>query len=105
MAFDNIIVERRDNVGLITLNRPKALNALSGPLMDELGRALDDLEAAFVRKREVQQHDVEPAACKAFEGLADPLDMANLALVSGGLREHLADEPCIARVCFDQKHI
>ncbi len=45
MAFDHIIVERRDNVGLITLNRPKALNALSGPLMDELGRALDELEA------------------------------------------------------------
>ncbi len=45
MTFENIIVERRDNVGLITLNRPKALNALSGPLMDELGRALDELEA------------------------------------------------------------
>ena len=45
MAFDNIIVERRDNVGLITLNRPKSLNALSGPLMDELAQALDELEA------------------------------------------------------------
>ncbi len=45
MVFDNIIVERHDKVGLITLNRPKALNALSGPLMDELGRALDELEA------------------------------------------------------------
>ena len=45
MAFDNIIVERRGNVGLITLNRPKALNALSGPLMDELAQALDELEA------------------------------------------------------------
>ena len=44
MAFDNILVERRDNVGLITLNRPKALNALSGPLMDDLARALDELE-------------------------------------------------------------
>ena len=46
MAYDNILVERRDKVGLITLNRPKALNALSGPLMDDLARALDELEDA-----------------------------------------------------------
>ena len=45
MAYEHIIVEIKDNVGLITLNRPKALNALCGALMDELERALDDLEA------------------------------------------------------------
>jgi enoyl-CoA hydratase len=45
MAYDNIIVERRGNVGLIQLNRPKALNALSGPLMAELAQALDAFEA------------------------------------------------------------
>jgi enoyl-CoA hydratase len=30
---------------VITLNRPQALNALCGPLMDELAQALDDFEA------------------------------------------------------------
>jgi len=40
MEFQNILVERRDRVGLITLNRPKALNALNDQLMDELGAAL-----------------------------------------------------------------
>ena len=45
MPYEHIIVEIKDNVGLITLNRPKALNALCGALMDELERALDDLEA------------------------------------------------------------
>ncbi len=45
MAYENIIVEIKGNVGVITLNRPRALNALSGPLMDELGRALDEFEA------------------------------------------------------------
>jgi enoyl-CoA hydratase len=35
-----ILVEKRDRVGLITLNRPKALNALNDTLMDELGVAL-----------------------------------------------------------------
>lgn len=45
MAYENIIVEIKGNVGVITLNRPRALNALSGPLMDELGQALDEFEA------------------------------------------------------------
>jgi enoyl-CoA hydratase len=45
MAYENIIVETKGHVGLITLNRPKALNALSSPLIAELGRALDGFEA------------------------------------------------------------
>jgi enoyl-CoA hydratase len=40
MDYTNILVERRERVGLITLNRPKALNALNDALMDELGAAL-----------------------------------------------------------------
>ena len=45
MAYETILIERQGSVGLITLNRPKALNALSSTLMGELRRALDDLEA------------------------------------------------------------
>ena len=44
MAYENIIVETRGAVGLITLNRPEALNALSSPLMTELTDALDKFE-------------------------------------------------------------
>jgi len=40
-----VIVERRNNVGLITLNRPKAFNALCDTLTRELTEALDLLEA------------------------------------------------------------
>lgn len=40
MSYESILVETRDRVGLITLNRPKALNALNDALMDELGAAL-----------------------------------------------------------------
>ena len=40
MSYENIIVETRGKVGLVTLNRPKALNALSPEL---IGRALDAL--------------------------------------------------------------
>ena len=38
--YTHILVETRDRVGLLTLNRPKALNALNDALMDEVGRAL-----------------------------------------------------------------
>ncbi len=40
MAYENILVETRGRVGLVTLNRPKALNALNDTLIDELGTAL-----------------------------------------------------------------
>ena len=40
MQYENILVETQDKVGLIRLNRPKALNALNDQLMDELGHAL-----------------------------------------------------------------
>lgn len=45
MSFENIIVETRGRVGLITLNRPKALNALNDDLVDEVGVALNRFEA------------------------------------------------------------
>ena len=45
MAYENIIVETRGRVGLITLNRPKALNALNDALMNELGEALAAFDA------------------------------------------------------------
>lgn len=44
MAFETIIVEKRGKVGLITLNRPDALNALNSALMAELTKALAEFE-------------------------------------------------------------
>lgn len=44
MAYENIISETRDAVGIITLNRPKALNALNAQLIDELNYALLDFQ-------------------------------------------------------------
>jgi len=45
MSYENIRVETRGPVALITLNRPKAFNALSNDLMNELGQALSAAEA------------------------------------------------------------
>ncbi|WP_159709493.1 enoyl-CoA hydratase [Geminicoccus flavidas] len=74
MAYTNILVDRRDGVGLITLNRPKALNALNDELVAELNLALDGFDA-----------DPEIAATvitgseKAFAAGADVKQMAQMS--------------------------
>ena len=45
MSYVNIVAEVRGKVGLITLNRPKALNALNDDLMNEMGSALASFES------------------------------------------------------------
>jgi enoyl-CoA hydratase/carnithine racemase len=44
MAYESIIIERRDRVGVITLNRPQQFNTFSTALADELCKALLELE-------------------------------------------------------------
>ena len=43
--YGNILVERRGRVGLVTLNRPEALNALNKATMDELVAAVSGMVA------------------------------------------------------------
>jgi enoyl-CoA hydratase len=45
MTYANVIVETHGAVGLIKLNRPQALNALSAALMEDLDAALETFEA------------------------------------------------------------
>ena len=44
MTYQNILVRTEGRIGIVTLNRPQALNALSPELMRELASALDALE-------------------------------------------------------------
>ncbi|MCC6984598.1 MAG: enoyl-CoA hydratase [Bauldia sp.] len=45
MAYETILLERRGSVGLITLNRPRVMNAINAALVAELAQAVDELEA------------------------------------------------------------
>ena len=43
--YQTLIVEQKDAVVLVRLNRPEALNALNQQLLTELGAVLDQAEA------------------------------------------------------------
>ena len=45
MGYENILVEVHDKVGLIRLNRPQALNALSSDMMQEVSSVLQNFES------------------------------------------------------------
>ena len=71
MAYETLIVEIEDHVGTIRLNRPDALNALNSRLLDELGTALTEMDAAN-RVRAI----VVTGSEKAFAAGADVKEMA-----------------------------
>jgi enoyl-CoA hydratase len=70
---ETILVRTEGRVGIVTLNRPKALNALNGQLMDELGSALQ----AFDANPEIGCMVITGSE-KAFAAGADIDDMAQL---------------------------
>ena len=87
MSYENIIVERRGHVGLITLNRPKALNALCVALVDELGQAIKDFE---------QDDDIRALVVtgseKAFAAGADIKEMADKDFKDVFLEDFITDD-------------
>jgi len=86
MAYENILVETRGHVGLITLNRPKALNALSSGLVHDLGAALD----TFEKDAEIRAV-VLTGSEKAFAAGADIKEMASKTFVDAYLQDFITD--------------
>lgn len=70
MSYETILTETRGKVGLITLNRPESLNALSTTLMREIGQALERFE-----KDDAIEVVVLTGSSKAFAAGADIKDM------------------------------
>ncbi|WP_416423580.1 enoyl-CoA hydratase [Pseudomonas sp. App30] len=71
MAYHTLLLETRGRVGLVTLNRPEALNALNAQLISELNQALDVLDA----DRDIGCIVITGSA-KAFAAGADIKEMA-----------------------------
>jgi enoyl-CoA hydratase len=85
MAFDNLLVDRDDRddrVSIVTINRPKVLNALNTETLDELRRAVHDLG----HDESVRAIIVTGAGDKAFVAGADINELAVLSPAGG--REH-----------------
>lgn len=72
MAYENIIYDIRGNIAQITFNRPKALNALNGALIDELSDALDKVAG----HEEIKVLILTGAGDKAFVAGADITELA-----------------------------
>ncbi len=86
MAYENIIVDTQDQVGVITLNRPHALNALCADLIRELAEGLDVFEAdAGVGCIVVTGSD------KAFAAGADIKEMQNFNYMDVYQRDFITD--------------
>lgn len=85
MSYTSILTESRGRVGLITLNRPQAMNALNNQLMREVMDAFesfdkdDDIGAMVITGNE-----------KAFAAGADIKEMADKSIIEMMDRDHVA---------------
>ena len=93
MAYETILVETRGPVGLITLNRPKALNALNSQMIAELNQAL----AAFEADSEIAVL-VLTGSERAFAAGADVKEMQALDFMSAYQSDFIGSWQEVARV-------
>lgn len=82
MTFDNLLVEQADAVALLTINRPRVLNALNTPTLEELALALQ----ACQRDASIRAVILTGAGEKAFVAGADINELAALTPAAG--KEH-----------------
>ncbi len=87
MAYETILVDIEDHVALITLNRPKALNALNAQLLGELGQAL----AAADKDKNVRAIIITGSE-KAFAAGADIKEMAEQSFVDMFMSDYFTPE-------------
>jgi enoyl-CoA hydratase len=85
MAYETILTETRGKVGIIRINRPQALNALSNAVKDEVSAALDGFEAdAGIGAVVITGSE------KAFAAGADIKEMADKSFIDVFLSDYAA---------------
>jgi enoyl-CoA hydratase len=82
MSFENLLLERDGAIAIVTINRPRVLNALNGSTLGELQRLLRDLQ----RDDTVRVVILTGGGEKSFVAGADINELAALTPVGG--REH-----------------
>ncbi|HEX3437148.1 MAG TPA: enoyl-CoA hydratase-related protein [Pseudacidobacterium sp.] len=79
MSYENIFTEARGPVAVVTLNRPKVLNALNGATLRELDASITELAA----NDSVRAILLTGAGEKAFAAGADIQELAKVSAVEG----------------------
>jgi enoyl-CoA hydratase len=74
MTYQDLLVEVTDGIGTVTINRPKALNALNVATLYELQQAFQELE----KNREAKLVILTGAGDRAFAAGADILEMKDM---------------------------
>jgi enoyl-CoA hydratase len=92
MAFETILCETKDRVATITLNRPKALNALNSRLVHELAEAL----SAYERDKAIGAIIITGSE-KAFAAGADIKEMAPKSFMEVFQEDFASDWDAVAR--------
>ena len=73
--YGTLLIEDRGAVRIVTINRPAVLNAIDAQVIDELGRALDEVAGA----NEIRALMLTGAGSKAFVAGADIAAMAEMS--------------------------
>jgi enoyl-CoA hydratase len=81
MAYENVILEREGEIAILTVNRPKVLNALNGATLDDIEAAVDEVRM----DEEVRVLIVTGAGDKAFVAGADINQISQLPSASAGV--------------------
>ena len=74
MEFNNVLLEKEGNIAIVTINRPKALNALNSETLKELNAVIEDLE----NDKEIYCVILTGSGEKSFVAGADISEMKDL---------------------------